>query len=66
MSVDRLFELLKDGQWYDVSEVAKTLNLPEQLMENVLHFFTKFDFIQFDPSRRKVAIDSSIKKFFLW
>ena len=65
MSVDRLFELLKDGQWHHINEVAKALNLLEQPMEHVLHFFTKFGFVQYDLSRRKVAIDLAIKELFL-
>ena len=62
MLTEDVLELLKDGRWHDVSEVVNTLNRPEETIEEVLRFYEKFDFIQFDGMRKKILIDPKIRE----
>ena len=65
LSPDDILEMLKDSQWHDIIEIAKTLNQPEKPIEEVLHFYEKFDFIRFDKVRKKVMIDPEVRELFL-
>lgn len=64
MLTEDIFELLKDNQWHNIREVVETLNQPEKTVEEVLRFYEKFDFIQFDRTRKKVLIDPKILELF--
>lgn len=65
MLAEGVLELLKDGQWHDISEIATTLNQPEKPIKIILRFYKKFDFIEFDKMKKKVAIDPKIRELFL-
>lgn len=65
LSAEDILELLKDGQWHDISEIAKTLNRPERLIKEVLNFYERFDFIELDRMRKKVAIDQKMRELLL-
>ena len=65
MSTDDILEMLKDSQWHNIEEIAEALNQPEKPIEEILHFYEKFDFIQFDKMRKKVLIDPKIRELFL-
>ena len=64
LSPDEILEMLKDSQWYDIVDIAETLSQPEKLIKEVLHFYEKFDFIQFDKVSKKVIIDPQVRELF--
>jgi len=62
---DDILELLKDGQWHDISEIVTKLNQPEKPIKEILRFYKEFDFIELDRTKKKVVIDPKIRELFL-
>ena len=65
MLAEDILELLKDGQWHFINEISTTLNKPEEPIQEILRFYKKFDFIEFDAAKGKVQIDPKIKELLL-
>ena len=65
MLTDNILELLKDNQWHDLREIADTLDQPEKTIEEVLHFYEKFDFIKLDRTRKKALINPKIRELYM-
>ncbi len=59
--LDELLEFLaQDGAQYSISEVARAINVPDQLCKDMTAFLVKYEFIQFNG--RKVRINPHIRE----
>ena len=65
MLADDVLELLKDGLWHGVDEIAKAFNQPEKLINRILDFFEDYGFIEFNDKRNKIVIDPKIQELFI-
>jgi len=55
--IDYVVELLKDGGWHFIQNIAKELNQPEQEILGILKFCEEFNIVAFDESGSRVRID---------
>jgi hypothetical protein len=60
-TIDEILWLLKDGNWYDIEEIAEKAQIPKVKTEMVLSFLNEYDFIQIKDL--KVKIKPSILEF---
>ena len=56
MLVECVTELLKDGEWHYVDDIAGELDQPEEEVLEILQFCAEFNIIIFSESGSKVRI----------
>jgi len=56
MLIDYVAELLKDGEWHYIQEIARELDQPEEEVLEILQFCAEFNIIIFNESGSKVRI----------
>ncbi|UCE57532.1 MAG: hypothetical protein JSW19_04040 [Candidatus Bathyarchaeota archaeon] len=61
--VDDVLKLLENGDWHDLEEIEKKIQLPSLDTASVTDFLAQYDFIKLDKERKKAKIDSSTQIF---
>ncbi len=61
--VNTLFDLLEDGTWHNLTEIADKSGLHEFKLEIVTNFLAEYDFIELDKTKRKVRLAVSVVDF---
>jgi hypothetical protein len=62
--LDEIIDLLLDGQWHHIEDVAKALNTDHAQLIAALRFFEQYGFIHLDRIRKRVTIDTVIQTLF--
>ena len=63
-AIDRALEILKDGKWHSLDAVIDELRLPKNVVERVLSFLAKFEFIRLDDEEQRVKIDHEFQRLY--
>ena len=63
--VDEVVEILKDGKWHSLSEIAKRLKLKPKKTEGILQFLAECDFATFDQKNNTAIINPELKELIL-
>lgn len=63
-TIERAFEILKDGEWHSLDAIIKDLHLPKVKARKIFRFLLEFGFVVFDEGERKVRIDLEFQKFY--
>jgi len=61
--VDTLFEVLRDGKWHSLNEIASKTGMNEEKTKLITAFLEEFSFIQINTEKRKVRLDALTRKF---
>jgi len=61
--IDEILEVLKDGKWHDLSEIAGNFRLHEFKAGMIMSFLTEYNFIDLDTQRQKVKLTHSVLNF---
>ena len=61
--IDVIFNVLEDGKWHSLTEVADKSNLHELKLEIVTNFLAEYDFIELDKTKRKAKLAVSVVDF---
>ena len=61
--IDVIFDLLEDGRWHSLTEMADKSGLHEFKLEIVTNFLAEYDFIELDKTKRKVRLAVSVVDF---
>jgi hypothetical protein len=61
--IDKILWLLRDGEWHDLKEITKNIELSEFKVEIAVNFLGEYDFIQQNEKTRKIKLQPSILKF---
>ncbi len=61
--VNTLFDLLEDGTWHNLTEIADTSSLDESKLEIVTNFLAEYDFIELNKVKRNVKLAVSVVDF---
>jgi biotin operon repressor len=59
--IDNLLLLLLDGEWHSLPEIAQSLQIDYQKLEEIVELLRDFDFLQ--QKKLKVRIEPNTKKF---
>ena len=57
-------DLLLDGQWHLIDELAKALKTDHVQLIKALNFFEHYGFIHLDRPRKRVSIDTVIQALY--
>lgn len=55
-NLDSFFNLMKDGKWHDLIEIARNMQLSECKVEKIVHFFANANFATFNQKTKKVKL----------
>ena len=61
--VNGIFDLLEDGRWHNLTEIADKSGLHEFKLEIIAKFLAEYDFVKLDKTKRKVRLAVSIVDF---
>jgi len=62
--LDEIIDLLLDGQWHFIDDLAKALNTDHTQLIKALRFFEHYGFIHMDRPRNRVSIDTVIQALY--
>jgi DNA-binding IclR family transcriptional regulator len=60
--LDRILELLLDGDWHSVVDLSTKLAFPQERLEAILRFLSQHDFVRFRASDNSVKIQSQLRR----
>ena len=61
--VNVIFDLLEDGKWHSLTEIADKSGLHELKLEMITSFLAEYDFIKLDKTNRKARLAVSVVDF---
>jgi len=62
-AIDEILMMLKDGNWHELSEIAKECSSNKLGVRIVISFLSKYDFIELDEKGRKVRLRPLMLEF---
>lgn len=63
MVINRILELLEDGEWLNLKEIAHKSQLTEHKAEMILNFLNKFHFIELDKKQKRAKATPPLLEF---
>jgi len=63
MSTEPVLQLLENGEWHYIKDIAKLTNLNSQKLEYLTKFLAKYNVIKLDEPKHKVKLNTSTNKF---
>ena len=60
--LDDVVDLLKDGEWHNLKDVAKNLKLTQQELQEILRFLKNLDLVKLDEKQKKALMTSVLKE----
>jgi len=62
-AIDEIIMMFKDGNWHELSEIAKKCSSNKLRVEMVVSFLSKYDFVELDEKGRKARLRPLMLKF---
>jgi len=59
--LDRILELLSDGEWHRIEDLSARLSLPDQKLKTIAYFLSEHGFVHYRESDSSVRIQSELK-----
>jgi hypothetical protein len=61
--VNRIFDLLRDGNWHSLTEMAESSGLQDFMLQMVTSFLAEYDFVDLDKSKQRARLAESVVDF---
>ena len=59
--LEKLLSLLGDNVWHNIDEMAKTLEIPQTKLQQILAFLTETELIQHNSATNQIKLDQNWK-----
>jgi hypothetical protein len=59
--LEKLLQSLGDNVWHNIDEMAKTLEIPQDKLQQIVKFLTETDLIQHNPSTNQIKLNQNWK-----
>jgi hypothetical protein len=59
--LEKLLTILSDNVWHNTDEMAKTLEIPQDKIQQVITFLTETELIQHNPATNQIKINQNWK-----
>lgn len=59
--LERLLALLSDNVWHNITDVTKTLEIPQEKANQIIAFLAQADMIQHDPATNQIKLNQNWK-----
>ena len=61
-AIDDVVDLLKDGEWHNLKDLAKNLKLNQEKLQQIIRFLKNLDLIKIDEKQEKALINLDLKQ----
>jgi DNA-binding IclR family transcriptional regulator len=61
--IDEILELLKNGEWHELKEIAEKTRLQDLKVQLITTFLAEYDFLEFDKKYRKIRLSPQLQLF---
>jgi hypothetical protein len=59
--LEKLLNLLSDNVWHNIDEIAKTLEIQQDKLQQIIKFLTETDMIQHNSATNQIKLDQNWK-----
>ena len=59
--LEKLLASLDDNVWHNIDEIAKTLEIQQDKLQQIIKFLTETDLIQHNPATNQIKLDQNWK-----
>jgi len=63
LAIDEILDLLKNGEWHGIKEIADKVQLREFKAELITSFLAEYDFLELDKKERKIKLSPQMLLF---
>ena len=63
LAIDEILDLLKNGEWHGVKEIADKTRLHEFKVELITSFLAQYDFLEFEKKEKKIKLSPQLLLF---
>jgi hypothetical protein len=63
--LEKLLNLLSDNVWHNIDEMAKTLEIPQDKLQQIIKFLTETELIQHNPATNQIKLDQNWKTLYI-
>jgi DNA-binding IclR family transcriptional regulator len=61
-AIDDLIDQLKDGEWHNLQDLAKSLKLTPKNLNEIIQFLKNLDLIKLDKTQQKTQLNTDLKQ----
>ena len=61
-AIDDVVDLLKDGEWHNLKDLARDLKLNQEKLQHIIRFLKNLDLIKIDERQQKALINTGLKQ----
>lgn len=62
-AIDRIIDLLKNGEWHELKEISDKTRLHEFKIEIITSFLAEYDFLEVDKRKKKIKLSPQLQLF---
>lgn len=63
LAIDQILELLKNGEWHGLREIADKTGLQEFKVEVIMSFLAEYNFLKFNKKEKKMKMSPELVLF---
>lgn len=63
LAIDEILDLLKNGEWHELKEIAGRTHLHEVKVEIITSFLAQYDFLELDEREKKIKLSRQLQLF---
>jgi len=63
IAIDKIFEILDNGNWHKLAEVAEKTSMQESKVELISSFLSAYDFLEYDKKTKRIKLSTQLKTF---
>lgn len=63
LAIDKIFEILDNGNWHNLTEVAEKTGTQKSKVELISSFLANYDFLEFDKKAERVRLSNQLQIF---
>ena len=64
LAIDKIFEILNNGDWHRLTEVAENTGTQESKIEMISSFLSAYDFLEYDKKTKRIKLSIELQDFF--
>jgi len=64
LAIDKIFEILNNGDWHRLTEVAEKTGTQESKIKLISSFLSAYDFLEYDKKTKRIKLSTEMQDFF--
>lgn len=61
-TINEVLDVLADGNWHNLTEISKTLKISFEELDSIVHFLSRYGFVEVGDDLIKVKMDTGFKQ----